>query len=359
MDQQPNYSKKQHHYPYMDDEITLKELILKINEFWKVLWDGKLKIILAGCILAGISLVLSLRKPIYYTSAITFMVGETEDQKGNMILSLEQLQMQGGITNHKIIEIARASQIVHKVLLSPMKSNQVMSEVIVEVYGLQQEWDEYNWVDIQLDTWDKINDSGQRKEIFNRLHEFLVGNKLRAGAPPGLMTISYDEDTELFKMIVKTVDDNLSTELITAFYNILSDFYIDKTVGTPQRTFKQLLMQEDSLLTVVNSLESKLAYASDRTRGIVSSVAKVSQSRQQRRLDQVTGQYDEIRANRQRIEYILQTETPDFQIIDQTFVPIIEKSSKIKSSIIGGILGVFLTVLFFIARHIIRTAMAE
>jgi len=39
---------------YEDDEITLKELILKIQEFWWEAWNNKWKIIGIAALLAGV-----------------------------------------------------------------------------------------------------------------------------------------------------------------------------------------------------------------------------------------------------------------------------------------------------------------
>jgi uncharacterized protein involved in exopolysaccharide biosynthesis len=343
-------------YPYQDDEITLKELILKIQEFWQVLWNKKWVIIGLSLLFAVLFILWNSRKETLYTSAVTFMVGESDSKSKVMATPFQQVEFEG-IKNHKITVIARASKIVHQVLLTE-DNNRTVADKLIEVYGLKEKWSNYDWSLIDFNISDRAQLNQETKTVFDKLHEFLVGNKLRDGSA-GLMSITFDDETEIFKLSIKTVDKTLSPYLRDVFYKTISEFYVDRTVGRAERSYHQLVVREDSLLSVVNKAESELAYSSDRTRGVVSSLVKVNQSRISRKLENVTSQYMEVRANRQKIEYVLQTQTPDFQILDQTFVPIVAKTSLAKSGIMGAFLGVFLCVLFIIVRHIILTALAE
>ena len=60
------------------DEITLKELILLIKEYWGVLWTKKWYIIAAGLIGGLIFGIIEYRKPVTYTAALTFMINEDD-----------------------------------------------------------------------------------------------------------------------------------------------------------------------------------------------------------------------------------------------------------------------------------------
>ena len=344
--------------PYYNDEITLKELILKLQEYWAELWRKKL-VLISFSILSGLMfLAWNIRKPISYTSAITFLVGEADEKKGAVIgTPFDQLHFEG-IKNHKLLEIARSSKIVHQVLLSDdLIDNIIIANRIIDSYNLRERWKDVDWSDVDFkEAQNGIYSKGTRTAIDN-LHQFLVGNKFNASVGSGLLTITYEGETELFSIIAKTHDEKLSSILINEYYSVLSDFYIDKTVGKPQRLFKQLKIREDSLRTVLNTAENALAIASDRTRGVISSVAKVNRNRVQRNLDLVSESYNETRTNRQRIEYILQTETPDFQIIDQTFAPIVVKPSMPKILVMGLIMGAIVSCFIILGRHIVIKAL--
>ena len=339
--------------PYYNDEITLKELILKLQEYCSELWRKKIILISVSVLSSLLFLAWNIRKPISYTSAITFIVGEADDKKGTVIgTPFDQLHFDG-IKNHKLLEIARSSKIVHQVLLSEDSSDNVINaNRIADCYNLIEKWSEVQWTNVDFKKAQKGIYSKDTRTALDKLHEFLVGSKFNASVGSGLVTIAYEGETELFSLTAKTQDEKLSSVLINKFYSVLSDFYIDKTVGKPKRLFKQLKNREDSLRIVLNNAESALAIASDRTRGVISSVAKVNRNRVQRNLDLVSESYNETRTNRQRIEYILQTETPDFQIIDQTFVPIMVKPSMkivvIKGLLLGAILACFIVLIRYI-----------
>ncbi|HRV86761.1 MAG TPA: Wzz/FepE/Etk N-terminal domain-containing protein, partial [Saprospiraceae bacterium] len=70
-----------------DDEITLKDLILKIQEFWRLLWANKWYIIAFALILASLSALRTYLTPSQFPAKLTFMVNE--DEGSNM----------GGIAN--------------------------------------------------------------------------------------------------------------------------------------------------------------------------------------------------------------------------------------------------------------------
>ena len=53
----------------------------------------------------------------------------------------------------------------------------------------------------------------------------------------------------------------------------------------------------------------------------------------------------------------LKNKTPDFSIIDQTFLPVWNSPSILKALLIGGFLGAFLGVGFLVFRKIIRDAL--
>ena len=288
------------------------------------------------------------------------MVGEADDkQSGVMGSPFDQVQFEG-IKNHKLTEIARSSKIVHQVLLNydSMAMTNPANQIL-DIYGLKEKWVSIDWTKVDLNTSEVSRTYSEQTKtiVVDRLHEFLVGNKLNKQAGKGLISFTYNGDTEIFQINVETIDKQLSSSLLNNFYGALSEFYIEKTVGKPARVYEQLQSREDSLKILLNNAESGLAYASDRTRGVVSSVAKVNQSRLQRKLENIAELYNETRANRQKIEFVLQTETPDFQVIDQTFIPVISKASILKSAILGLTLGGFISILFVLSRFIIVNAL--
>lgn len=351
-------SHPQPYYSYKDDELSLKQLIQKLHEYILVIWKNKYLILVGVILFSSIFALRSLRKPVKYITAMTFMVGESDNSNGGVIaLPLSDLKLEG-IRNHKITEIARSTSIVQKVLLDSINTfgGILIAEYLIDIYNFDAKWSKYD-LSKELAMVDSRASSHETRLFFENLHQLLVGNKLQIAARKGLMSISYNDKTEMFSLTIETVNKELSLSLLKVFYSQLSKFYIDNTVGKPTRTYEALKIKEDSLGLLLIRAENALAFASDRSRGVVSSVAKVNQNRLKRNLENISSQYYEIRSNRQKIGYFLQTETPDFQIIDQTFVPVMDKSDTKSSAVLGGFLGGVLFAVFVMLRYLIREAL--
>ena len=103
------------------DEITLKELILLIKEYWGVLWGKKWYIIIAGLIGGLIFGIIEYRKPVTYTAELTFMVNEDSGgSSGGAAAILGQFGFGGGAGSEynldKIIQLSKSRRIAENVL---------------------------------------------------------------------------------------------------------------------------------------------------------------------------------------------------------------------------------------------------
>lgn len=324
-------------FHFEDEGLSLKELVHIILEYVSVLKKA-LPYILVLSLLCGILFsFLEKKKATFYTSALTFIVGESQESSSSKgITPFDQFKFEE-VKDHKITEIARSNTIVRKVLKSPVhEANQTISDRISEVYGID-------------------NTSVDSQKLANILHEFLVGNKLNGRI--GLMDITYADRTELFTLKIKSIDSELSNVILDHYFKELSDFYIDKTVGRYKASYKALRNREDSLKVLLSKIENDITYVSDRSRGVRSSVVDMNRTRVQRKFDAVDQEYEESKVNRQRVENILQKDTPDFQIIDKTFNPLIQKPATIKNGIFGFLLILFLSSGFVVARHLIKKAL--
>ena len=101
---------------YQEDEITLKELILKIREFWQELWRRKLLIVLLSLIGAGLFYGKGMNDKTTYTAGLSFMVAENGSSEQGRALTPYGMDF-GRVENNKITELARSGRIIHAILL--------------------------------------------------------------------------------------------------------------------------------------------------------------------------------------------------------------------------------------------------
>jgi hypothetical protein len=353
--------------PYnQDDEITLKELILKIREFWQELWRRKLLIVLLSLIVAGLFFGKGMLDKTTYSAGLSFMISTFANPQGRALTSYRMDFDR--VENNKITELARSGRIIHAILLEKVglgNRYDFIANHIIDVYDLHSVWNEEpiipNYEHLHLKdfyfTTDSINGFSPREySALNSIHELLSGNKLLG--TKGVMSITYNDDTDIFRLNVEVLSEILSMRLIEAIFKELSDFYIEETVGRPQRSFKLLQAESDSLAIVLKRVETNLAGVND-YRGFTSSLSGLRRVEIQREFVLIKQEYGKVLQNKKKIEVLLSSAIPEFQVIDRTFIPIKNQSSKLKSLILGGVLGFFLSGIYVLGAKIVRDAMAE
>ena len=351
---------------YQEDEITLKELILQIREFWQELWRRKLLIVLLSLIGAGLFYGKGMNDKTTYTAGLSFMVAEKGSSEQGRALTPYGMDF-SRVENNKITELARSGRIIHAILLDQVavgNKYDFIANHIFDIYDLHSVWNEepiipeYEHLHLKdfYFTTDSINGFSPREyRALNTVHELLSGNNLVG--EKGVMSISYNEDTDIFRLKVEVLNEILSMRLIEAIFKELSDFYIEETIGRPQRTFELLQAESDSLAIVLKRAESNLAGAND-FRGFTSSRSGLRRVELQRELVLIEQEYGEVLRNRKSMEVLLSNAIPEFQVIDRTFIPVKNESSKLISVLLGAILGLFLAGIYIIGSKIVRDAMA-
>ena len=351
---------------YQDDEITLKELILRIREFSKELWNRKLWIFLISLLTAGLFLGKAYVGKTTYTAGISFMVTENSSSEQGVNSPFGDLEY-SRIENNKITELARSGRIIHRVLLSKAvinNRNDYLANHLINVYYLHKEWSEEPLVpeyqSLHLKdfyfTRDSIEAFSQKElRALSILQQLVAGNNLLG--KKGITSVSFNDDTDLFRLSVVAEEETLSMRLIESIYEVLRNFYVDETIGRPQRTFDLISTQTDSLRRELGSKEGQLAGANDKNRGVYSTRSSLYLNKLTREVSLLDQEYSESLRNQKKLELLLSQETPEFQIIDRTFFPTKNAPSKIKNLILGGFLGGFLACLYFLGRKVLRDAM--
>lgn len=353
---------------YEDDEITLKELILKIQEFGREIWNNKWWVILFAGIVSGAFLLKAFLSESSYTSSLTFLVSSNKakpavDQELAAILGYNVVNYE----LNKIVELARSRQIVNPVLFERKvleNKEDYLGNHLINTYNFHEKWEEEaassQYQDIQLNNFYFTSDSTANfdaREIraITLIGELLAGSNLKG--KKGLITSAYDKKTEMVNLTVKAKNKELSIFLLDAIYHSLYDFYQEETVGRPQRAFESLTIRADSLLNNLNALERQLAQQSDRYKNILSKVSHLKLDQLNRKVETTNRVYQEVLRNKERLEFMIGNESADFQIIDRTFVPIDNSTSKIMNVLIGGFLGAFLAIIYILSRKFFRDAM--
>ena len=361
----PQYYPPPYHH---DDEITLKELILKLIEFWKKLKKSILWIIIAVIIGGGVFYLKASFKETKYKGTLSFMISEEAENK-QVALSSDILGL--GVIDYnldKITALVKSSRIMYRALTRKITVNGVpdyMGNHIIDIYNLHDKWNKESINSLNKeqmlsnfefveDSWPDFNQHEIR--ALTNLQDVVIGNGLKGIS--GFLSVSYDQTTEVFTLQASSPNPNLTIESLNTVYEELSAFYIERTVGRPLEAFREAEKLVDTLQQQLSSAEWALVRAEDRTQGLIGRSAQLNIADLSCDVKDIDRRYQQALTTKEALESIINRQTPDFLLLDQTYIPLVVKSSKVKQFVTGGFLLGFLATIFIIGRKIVRDAMA-
>jgi hypothetical protein len=266
------------------DEITLKELVLKVKEYAREIKRNWL-IVVACC---GIALAGMLYKyyttPKEYTATLTFMVNEKEGGGGlaGAASILSSLGGGGDSKNNldKILTLSKSMRILQEVLLD--KENvDGQHDYIANHIIKQYDFDNTKWKKNAILKGFRFTKNQYSKEIDSLdLKERTAIKSVYAkvlGSPTedGLVSNSQSRQTQIMTMSVITTSDELSVKLCTKLFDKLGNFYVSKTIERELQTFRLVKMKADSIKNLLYGSDYAAAKFEDTNRGLFMEQVKV------------------------------------------------------------------------------------
>ena len=344
--------------PQIDnDEISLKELIQKIQE-WVAYLKTQWKIIfLAGVLGAAIGYIYAYRQPITYKAVLTFAL--EEDKGGGGGAGLGGLASSFGIdlgssgggafAGSNLMELMKSRLLVEKTLLNPIVVKGVtisLAEYYIQINKLRENWNKKpEFKNIQfLPNADRSNFTLQQDSILQTIFNSLTGPKsLIISQKDKKVSITSIEVISESEKFAKTFCENLAKET--------SEFYIETKSKKSRLNNEILQKQTDSIRTELNNAITGVAAASDNVYNLNSAlmVKRAPSTKKQIDVQANTAILTQLVVQLELSKVTLRKETPLIQVIDRPILPLEkDKVSKLKPLILGSFLAGFLTVLYLI-----------
>ena len=346
-----------------DDEITLKELILKLQEYWSELWSNKRLIILFCIPFVAFFLYKALTTPTEYKANLNFIV-EGQGGGGGLSSLLGQFGFRsgggGGKANpFQILEVAKAKMTMKEIIFTKV-NGEYLANTIIKDYELDQQWKKkYPEIEGFQFTHDSL-------EIFKykEVRAFLgVSGKVlgpRKKPELALQTISLNEDTGIFSLVSKTQSEDVSFALVENTYDVLKTFYEQKTLENQRQTRDLLKKKVDSLDATIKSKFYQVARFEDQNRNLISLERSAQKNVLMGEIQALSSALAEAMKSYEIADYTLKDSQPLFMMIDKSLRPASPiMQSKLINIIKGLLLGGFLAAGFIIGRKIYRDAMAD
>jgi len=346
----------------INDEISVKELITKLKE-WYAYFLGQWKVIfLAGIIGGSIGVTYSFFQKPTYIATLSFAL---EDEKGGGGLGgalglassfgLDIGGSGGGIfTGTNLTELFKSRSMVEKTLLSPVKlDGKVIS--LAEMFIQNNKWRE---------SWDKnpklskltfLPDSNREK--FTRIEDSIMGVMYGSLSKTGLSVAQKDKKVAIISIDVSSTNELFAKYFCEALAREVSTFYVETKSKKARMNMSVLERQVDSIRKELNSAITGVAIANDNTFNLnpALNVQRAPSARRQVDVQANSAILTELVKQSELAKVTLRKETPLIQIIDGPILPLPKHQfGKTKGLILGGFLAVFGTILFLAFKRLLK-----
>jgi hypothetical protein len=341
-----------------DDEISLKELFIKLQEWWKYLWSKWVIILIAGLIGGALGLAYSLIKKPVYTAETTFVLEDGESGGGlgqyAGLASMVGIDMGGGgggiFKGDNILELYKSRRMIQETLLAKDTFNGKQQSLIqryIEFNKLRESWnDKPNLKNIQFSNPSNFNRA--QDSIIVKLVETINGGVLNVSKP--------DKKLSIIQVTVKSEDELFAKSFANNIVNKVNRFYVDTKTKKSMENLAVLQNQSDSVRRVLNASIGGVAAAVDANPNMNPAFQSLRVGSQRKQVDvQASGAvYQELVKNLEMAKISFRNDKPLIQVIDEPILPLKkDRLGKGKGIIFGGIIFGFLICLFLIGKKIL------
>jgi len=346
-----------------NDEISLKELIQKIKEWFaylKTKWKLIIGIAAIGAFLGFV--YASIVKPIY-SATTTFVLEEDKGGGGGLggalgLASSFGLDLTGGggglFTSSNIIELMKSRFVVEKTLLNPIQvagKEISLADYYVQINELKKDWaktPKLNNIKFPISS-DRTKFSIEQDSLLQIISSDLIKENLNI--------IQKDKKVTIINLTVKSKNELFSKLFCEQLLKETSDFYIETKSKKARLNVDVLQHQADSIRGELNNAISGVATESDNVYNLNPAFNIKSTPSRKRQVDVQanTAILTQLVAQLELSKVSLRKETPLVQIIDRPILPLEkEKASILISFILGGVFAMLLTISYLVFKRLYK-----
>ena len=350
-----------------NDEISIKELIIKIKEWSTFLKTKSQAIFIVGIIGGLLGLTIALFEKPTYKAVLTFAMEEDKGGSGGGLSGALGLASSFGIdlgsggggafAASNLVELMKSRLLIEKVLLKAIVINGKtisLAEYYIQINDLRKKWETTPTLkNIQfLPNADRNNFTLQQDSILKIIRENLIDIKklsiLQKDKKATILSIEVTSENELFS---KFFCENLAKQT--------SNFYIETKSKKALINVDVLQKQVDSVKNALNGAITGVASETDNVYNMnpALNIKGAPSKKKQIDVQANTAILTNLVVQLELAKITLRKETPLIQVIDTPNLPLEKtKNGKLKLIIIFYFLALVLSVFYFtIERSIKKT----
>ncbi|MXV51697.1 lipopolysaccharide biosynthesis protein [Pedobacter sp. HMF7647] len=348
-----------------DDEISLKELILKIREWYRYLLSKWKAILIAGIIGGILGFTYAYFKKPVYTADCTFVLEEGNAGGGlgqyAGLASMVGIDM-GGAGNSgifqgdNILELYKSRSMVQKALLTAADFNgksQLLVDRYIQINKIREGW-------VEKPELKSLRFDNTPPENFSRLQDSILGN-IVADINKNYLDVSKpDKKLSIIKVEVKAKDELFAKNFNDAIVKDVNDFYVQTKTKKSLENLAILQHQTDSVRRALNGAISGVASSMDANPNANLALRILQVPSQRRQVDAEANKaiLTQLVQNLEISKVSLRKDAPLIQVVDEPILPLKEeKIGKLKGLVIGGFLLSLLVTFYLLFRKILAGIM--
>lgn len=353
------------------EEISLKELIQKIGEWWSYLKLQWLKIALVGFIGGCIGFVYAWLLPVTYTAKMTFVV-EDGKSSGGGLAGLASLAGQFGVdvggssgsgllSGDNILLYFKSESLAREVLLSLYKdgSKETVADVYAETQKLKEDWkknEKIGQINFPLRT---------ENTVYTRLQDSLIQVMTAVINKESFNVAKTDKKAGFIEVSATMRNEELAKLYCEQIVKRAVERYVITKTKRQKATVDNLQARVDSIAGLLGRKTASGAalQTSSTTMDINplyrtgTAVAVETTLRDKTMLATI---FVEVTKNLEMAKFTLSQETPVIQVVDNPFFPLKKnKTSRLKTAVGFAIGFGFLFLLGLIGKRVYGKLVAE
>jgi hypothetical protein len=350
------------------DEISLKEVLINIGEWWRFVLSKWKVILIAGIVggLLGLTYAF-LKKPIY-KAELSFALEDDKSSGGGLgaamgLASQFGIDIGGGgsggaFSEDNLLELMKSRSMVENTLLTAVDINgkqQTLAELYISFNDLRKGWDNNPKTKaIQfLPNSDRSKFTLQQDSVLGMFFKSIIKSNLvvdKVDKKSTIITVTVNSKNEMFS--------KLFTEILA---KTVSDFYVDTKTKKSVQNVNILQRQTDSVRHELNAAITGVASSGDLNPNPNPALQVLRVPSQHRQVDVQANQaiLTQLVANLEISKVSLRKETPLIQIIDKPILPLEkEQFGKAKGFVLGAILLGFIATFYLIITKFLKSILS-
>ena len=344
-----------------NDEIQLKDIIIKLSEYKNYLLSKKFTIITVSGVFFMLGIIFAVSDVKKYTAELTFVV-EDQQQRGGALGTMSGMASQFGFdlggsssttfSQNNILEFLKSRGVVEAALMQNRKVDKT-DDLLIEHY-------------LYLN---KIKDYWKTKEDLNPVsfhgilsqdNDSVSGNIWKSIIKDKLVVELQSDEANIINLSYVSVNEEFAKVFVETLIEQMSKMYITHHTAQAINTLDFLTSRADSVFKELEITEQEFAKVKDINQRIIKASGRLKELQLMRNVEVLSTMYLEIVKNLEISKLTLLNQTPIIQIIDKPILPLkSEKKSKTVFGLLGAFLGGFLSLTFFVFRKLFKDALSE